>query len=65
MKLEKSLITSILGPLQRIGQFVTIRRLFALHLSMKAKVGSTKLFMALETINDSILNDVRNRQYNE
>jgi len=44
---------------------VALRRLISLHLSMKAKVGSTKYFLCLETLNDSLLNDFRNRQYDE
>ena len=32
---------------------------------MKAKVGSSKLYLMLETLNDSLLNDMRNRQYDE
>lgn len=30
---------------------------------MKAKVGSNKLFLSLETFNNSLLNDLKNREY--
>jgi WASH complex subunit strumpellin len=44
---------------------VLIRRLISLHLKMKAKVGSSKLYLGLETFNDALLNDIKNRQYNQ
>lgn len=32
---------------------------------MKAKVGSSKLFLSLETLNDALLNDIKNRGYSQ
>ncbi len=30
---------------------------------MSAKVGSSKLYLCLENLNDAILNDIKNREY--
>ncbi|CAD8147536.1 unnamed protein product [Paramecium pentaurelia] len=59
----RPLISKILYPLQQIGQFINLRKLICLVLQMKAKVGSTKLFLCLETLNNTIINDFINRQY--
>jgi len=40
---------------------VLLRRLISLHLKMKAKVGSSKLYLSLETFNDALLNDIKDR----
>lgn len=39
--------------------------MICLHLQITSKVGSNKLYLQLENLNNGILNDFSNRQYNE
>lgn len=42
---------------------VLLRRMICLQLQVRAKVGSSRLFLSLETLNNSIINDLTNRPY--
>lgn len=45
----------------KIGQFVFLRDMINLQLQMLAKVGSNRLYLVLENLNKTILNDIVNR----
>lgn len=49
----------------KIGQFVFLRDMINLQLQMLAKVGSNRLYLVLENLNKTILNDIVNREYTE
>ncbi len=59
----KGLVVNVVGPLQRIGQCIILRRLICRELHMSAKISSNKLFLSVENLNQSILNDLVNRSY--
>lgn len=44
---------------------VLLRRIISLHLRMNSKVGSSKFYLCLENLNNAILNDMKNREYNK
>ncbi|KAL4459953.1 hypothetical protein ABPG74_003479 [Tetrahymena malaccensis] len=64
-KIFKQISNSIQDKILKIGQMVLLRRLICLQLQIKAKVGSNRLYLSLETLNDSIINDILNRPTTE
>lgn len=64
--LKKTLkgLNSVVVPLvMRVGQLVILRDMICLQLQMLAKVGSNRLYLVLENLNQTILNDIVNREY--
>jgi len=50
-----------LTPVQAIGQMIILRNMICNVLSTSGRVGSDKLFLALENLNQSLINDLMNR----
>ncbi|KRX07259.1 hypothetical protein PPERSA_00416 [Pseudocohnilembus persalinus] len=59
------LIQSLVKPLQQIGHMILIRKLLCLQLQLMSKVGSKRLYLCLENLNNGIINDVTNRVYDQ
>ena len=49
-------------PLHKIGQMVILRRLICRQLASAGRICSDKLYLALENLNFSILNDVMHKK---
>lgn len=44
---------------------ILLRKIICLQLQLMAKVGSKRLYLCLENLNNGIINDVTNRVYDE
>ncbi len=51
------------NPMLKIGQYIILRRLICRELLMASKIGSNKLYLSLENLNRSVMNDLINRPY--
>ncbi len=57
------MLANLIGPILNIGQYVLLRNLICRELLMTARIGSNKLYLSLENLNKSLLNDLTNRSY--
>ena len=54
-------VDNISSLLIKIGHLVLIRRQMSYVSEIKGKVGSLKLFTTLQNVNDTVMNDMKNR----
>ena len=59
----KGLLVNLLNPILFIGQCILLRKLICRELLMTARIGSNKIYLSLENLNKSLLNDLTNRSY--
>lgn len=64
-KTLRGINATIIPLLMKVGQFTFLRDMINLQLQMLAKVGSNRLYLVLENLNKTILNDIVNREYTE
>lgn len=59
----KGLLVNLINPILFIGQCILLRKLICRELLMSARIGSNKIYLSLENLNKSLLNDLTNRSY--
>lgn len=62
-KTFKNLSAYIVKQLVSIGHYMLLRDMICLTLRMLSKVGAQRLYLVLENLNSSILNDMIREQY--
>ena len=61
----KGLCLTLTNEFMKIGQYLLLRDMICLSIRMLAKVGSNRLYLVLENINNTLLNDISNRSQNK
>lgn len=59
----KSISDYLVGALAEIGQYLLLRDLICLQLRMLGKTGSPRLYLILNDLNESLLNDMVKNQF--
>lgn len=57
-KTFKNLCANVAKQFIKIGHYMLLRDMICLELRMLSKVGATRLFLVLENLNSSLLNDL-------